>query len=117
MKPNFVVVVPELHNGIYIRYENTLFGNYFLKFYIVKIVLISPTCFSEYMICLTVIKIDHEKVFFSEPSMSQIRIFEVLLYLYNMYHCASHAMKLKFVCLLTCCYIYHLALMTANGLE
>ena len=34
--------------GSSIRYENTLFGNYFLKCYIVKIIFISFNCFSEY---------------------------------------------------------------------
>ena len=39
----------ELHIGSSIRYENALFGNYFHKCYIVKIILISFNCFSEYI--------------------------------------------------------------------
>ena len=38
----------ELHISSSIRYENALYGNYFLNCYIVKIILISFNCFSEY---------------------------------------------------------------------
>ena len=43
---NFILHVTELHIGSSIRYENNcLFGNHFLKCYIVKIILISFNCF------------------------------------------------------------------------
>ena len=45
---NFILHSAELHIGSSIRYENTLYGNYFLNCYIVKIILISFNCFSEY---------------------------------------------------------------------
>ena len=38
-----------MHIGSSIRYENALYGNYFLKYYIVKRILISFNCFSEYI--------------------------------------------------------------------
>ena len=40
---NFVLYFAELHTSNSIRYENTLFGNYFLKCHIVKRILISFT--------------------------------------------------------------------------
>ena len=43
---NFILYF--LHIGSSIRYENNLFGNYFLNFYIVKRFLISFNCFSEF---------------------------------------------------------------------
>ena len=46
---NFIMHFAELHIGSIIRYENTLFGNYFLKCYIIKRILISFNCFSEYI--------------------------------------------------------------------
>ena len=46
---NVILHFAELHIGSSIRYENILFGNYFLKYYIVKIILISFNCFSEYI--------------------------------------------------------------------
>ena len=46
---NFILHFSELHIGSSIRYENPLFGNYFLKCYIVKRILISFNCFSEYI--------------------------------------------------------------------
>ena len=48
MARKFYSVFLELHIGSSIRYENIFFGNYFLKFYIVKRILISFNCFSEY---------------------------------------------------------------------
>ena len=45
--------VAELHIGSFIRYEHSLFGNYFLKCYIVKRILISFICFSEYIMLST----------------------------------------------------------------
>ena len=48
MTRKFNFYFAELHIGISIRYENILFGNYFLNFYIVKRILISFNCFSEY---------------------------------------------------------------------
>ena len=39
----------ELHLGSSIRYQNILFGNYFLKCNRVKIILVSFNCFSEYI--------------------------------------------------------------------
>ena len=39
----------EFHIGSSIRYENALYGNYFLNCYIVKRILISFKCFSEYI--------------------------------------------------------------------
>ena len=45
---NFILHSSELHIGSSIRYENALHGNYFLNCYIVKIILISFNCFSEY---------------------------------------------------------------------
>ena len=46
---NFILHFAELHIGSSISYENTLFRNCFLKCYIVKIILISFNCFSEYI--------------------------------------------------------------------
>ena len=45
-----IFIFSELHIGscTCIRYENTLFGNCVLKCYIVKIILLSFNCFSEY---------------------------------------------------------------------
>ena len=51
---NFILPFAELHIGSSIRYEKTLLGNYFLKCYIVKRILVSFNCFSEYIIVLTV---------------------------------------------------------------
>ena len=42
---NFILHFADLHIG----YENTLFGNYFIKCYKAKIILISFNCFSEYI--------------------------------------------------------------------
>ena len=39
----------ELHIGSSIRYENALYRNYFFNCYIVKRILISFNCFSEYI--------------------------------------------------------------------
>ena len=47
---NFILPFAELHIGSCIRYENTLLGKYVLKCYIVKIILISFICFSEYIL-------------------------------------------------------------------
>ena len=47
---HFILHFAELHIDSSIRYENTLFGNNFLKFYIVKRILISFNCFSEYFV-------------------------------------------------------------------
>ena len=44
----FFLHVTELHIGSSIRCENTLFGYHSLKCYIVKLILISFNCFSEY---------------------------------------------------------------------
>ena len=44
---NFILHSAELHIGSSIGYENVLYGNYFLNFYIVKRILISFNCFSE----------------------------------------------------------------------
>ena len=46
---NFILHFAEMHIGSAIRNENTLFGNYFLKCFIVKRILISFNCFSEYI--------------------------------------------------------------------
>ena len=46
---NFILHSAELHIGSSIRYENVLYGNYFLNCYIVKIISISFNCFSEYI--------------------------------------------------------------------
>ena len=46
---NFILHSSELHIGSSIRYEHALYGNYFLNSYIVKIILISFNCFSEYI--------------------------------------------------------------------
>ena len=45
---NFILHSAELHIGSSVRYENALYRNYFLNCYIVKIILISFNCFSEY---------------------------------------------------------------------
>ena len=45
---NFILLSYVLHIGSSIRYENVLNGNYFLICYIVKRILISFNCFSEY---------------------------------------------------------------------
>ena len=47
---NFILHSPELHISSSIRYQNALYGNYFLNCYIVKIILISFNCFSEYIL-------------------------------------------------------------------
>ena len=46
---NFILHSAELHTGSSIRYQNALYGNYFLNCYIVKRILISFNCFSEYI--------------------------------------------------------------------
>ena len=46
----FFLHFSELHIGSFIRYKNTLFLNYVLKCYLVKSILISFNCFSEYII-------------------------------------------------------------------
>ena len=46
---NFILHSAELHIGSSIRYLNALYGNYFLNCYIVKRILISFNCFSEYI--------------------------------------------------------------------
>ena len=45
----FFLHFAELHICNSLRYENNLLRNYFLKCYIVKIILISFNCFSEYI--------------------------------------------------------------------
>ena len=45
---NFILHSAELHIGSSIIYENALYGIYFLNWYIVKRMLISFNCFSEY---------------------------------------------------------------------
>ena len=47
---NLILHVTKLHIGSSVRYKNTLFGNYYLIYYIVKIILISFNCFSEYIL-------------------------------------------------------------------
>ena len=42
---SFIFHFVELHIGSSIRYETTLFGNYFLKYYKVKRILMSFNCF------------------------------------------------------------------------
>ena len=46
---NFILHSADLHISSSIRYENALYGNYFLHYYIVKRILISFNCFSEYI--------------------------------------------------------------------
>ena len=46
---NLILHSTELHIGSFITYENALYGNYFLNCYIVKRILISFNCFSEYI--------------------------------------------------------------------
>ena len=46
---NFILHFDELHIDCSVRYEKTLFGNYFLTCYKVKIILIPFNCFSEYI--------------------------------------------------------------------
>ena len=46
----FIFYFAELHIGISNRYNNTCFGNYFLKSNIFKSILISFNCFSDYII-------------------------------------------------------------------
>ena len=46
---NFILHSAELQIGSSIRYENALYGNYFLNCYIVKRILISFYCFSEHV--------------------------------------------------------------------
>ena len=46
---HFILHSAELHIGSSIRYENALYVNYFLDSYIVKRILISFNCFSEYI--------------------------------------------------------------------
>ena len=46
---NVIFHFSELHIGISIRYKHTLHGNYFLKCNIIKRILISFNCFSEYI--------------------------------------------------------------------
>ena len=50
---NFILHFAEWHIGSSIRYETTSFGNIFFKCYIVKRILISFNCFSEYITKLT----------------------------------------------------------------
>ena len=50
---NFILLSYVLHIGSSIRYENVLNGNYFLICYIVKRILISFDCFSEYTLHTT----------------------------------------------------------------
>ena len=45
---DFILHSAELHIGGSIKYENALYGNDFLNRYIIKIILISLHCFSEY---------------------------------------------------------------------
>ena len=45
---NFILHFSEFHSDSSIRYKITLFENYIHKCYIVKIILISFNCFSEY---------------------------------------------------------------------
>ena len=46
---NFILRSAGLQIGSSIRYEKALYGNYFLNYYIVKIIIISFNCFSEYI--------------------------------------------------------------------
>ena len=46
---NFILHSAEFQNDSSIRYENALYGTYFLNCYIVTIILISFNCFSEYL--------------------------------------------------------------------
>ena len=50
---NFILHSSELHIDSSIRYENALYRNCFLNCYIVKRILISFNCFSEYSSCTT----------------------------------------------------------------
>ena len=47
---NFILHSAELHIVSSIRYQNAIYGNYFLNCSIVKRILISFNCFSEYII-------------------------------------------------------------------
>ena len=46
---NFILNSAKFHIGSSIRYENALYGNYFLNCYLAKRILISFNCFSEYI--------------------------------------------------------------------
>ena len=54
---NFILHFREFHNDSSIRYKITLFENYIHKCYIVKRIIISFNCFSEYIYIIVVINV------------------------------------------------------------
>ena len=62
MTVNFILHFAKMHIGSSIRYENTLFENYIFNGYIVKRILISFNCFSEYICNIFMNYLDNEKI-------------------------------------------------------
>ena len=93
---NFILHFAELHIGSSIRYENTkMFGNYFLNCYVVKRILISFNCFSEYCskLCQNMISVYFDSVLCDGNYILRFLTFSIMVEGHPRNICAKSILK------------------------